>query len=56
LGLREFSMYPARLLEIKQVVLQTDIGRAQAALTRWLHEPESRSGRTLVEALDESQH
>jgi len=56
LGLREFSMYPARLLEIKQMVLQTDIARAQAALTRWLHDPESRAGRTLIEALDESQH
>ena len=56
LGLREFSMYPARLLEIKQAVRQTDIARAQAALTRWLHDPESRSGRTLIEALDESQH
>jgi phosphotransferase system enzyme I (PtsI) len=55
LGLREFSMYPARLLEIKQAVRQTDIARAQAALTRWLHDPETRSGRTLIEALDESQ-
>jgi phosphotransferase system enzyme I (PtsI) len=56
LGLREFSMYPGRLLEIKQVIRQTDIPRAQAALTRWLHEPGSRSGRKLVEAIDESQH
>jgi len=56
LGLREFSMYPGRLLEIKQAIRQTDIPRAQAALTRWLHDPDTRGGRTLVEALDDSQH
>ena len=55
LGLREFSMYPGRLLEVKQVVLKTDIARAQASLTRWLHDPEEQHHRTLLQALDESQ-
>lgn len=56
LGLREFSMSPGRLLEVKQVILQTNIPKAQAALTRWLHEPTSRQGKTLTEAIDESQN
>ena len=48
-------MYPGRLLEVKQVVLKTDIARAQASLTRWLHDPEQQKDRTLLQALDDSQ-
>ena len=55
LGLREFSMYPGRLLEVKQVILKTDIARVQASLTRWLHDPEEQKNRTLLQALDDSQ-
>jgi phosphotransferase system enzyme I (PtsI) len=55
LGLKRFSMNPARLLEVKQVVLQTDIPRAMAALTRWLDGTGPANGQTLLAALDESQ-
>jgi phosphotransferase system enzyme I (PtsI) len=54
IGLRDFSMYPGRLLEVKQVVLNTDIPKATAALTRWLNDPEVRQT-PLVELLDASQ-
>jgi phosphotransferase system enzyme I (PtsI) len=54
LGLRDFSMYPGRLLEVKQVILNTDIARATAALTRWLNETDGHP-QTLLEALDASQ-
>ena len=37
LGLREFSMHPSRLLEVKLVITKTDIPRATAALTQWLN-------------------
>ena len=55
LGLRELSMSPGHLLEVKQMVLNTDIPRARAALTRWLNEPHSQWDKPLLEALDESQ-
>ena len=55
LGLREVSMYPGRLLEVKQVVLKTDIAKARASLTRWLHDPAEQKDRTLLQALDDSQ-
>ena len=55
LGLRDFSMYPGRLLEVKQVVLKTDIAKARASLTRWLHDPAEQKDRTLLQALDDSQ-
>ena len=54
LGLRDFSMGPGKLLEIKQVIRNTDIGRATAALTRWLNDPEAHQT-PLLEALDASQ-
>ena len=54
LGLRDFSMYPGRLLEVKQVILNTDIARATAALTRWLNETDGHP-QSLLEALDASQ-
>lgn len=55
LGLRQFSMSPGSLLEVKQVVLKTDIARAKAALTGWLNDPAAQAGRSLLEALEESQ-
>ena len=54
MGLRDFSMFPGRLLEVKQVILNTDIRRATAALTRWLNDAGRREG-SLLDALDESQ-
>jgi phosphotransferase system enzyme I (PtsI) len=36
IGLRQFSMHPAHLLEIKQQVLRTDLGEATAAAARIL--------------------
>ena len=54
IGLRDFSMYPGRLLEVKQVILNTDIPAATAALTRWLNDPDVRQT-TLVELLDTTQ-
>jgi phosphotransferase system enzyme I (PtsI) len=37
LGLREFSMHPGHILEVKQVIRDTDVARATAALTEWLN-------------------
>lgn len=54
LGLREFSMHPARLLEVKQVITETHIPRARAALTHWLNEP-SQGTVSLLQLLDQSQ-
>lgn len=54
LGLRDFSMHPGRLLEVKQVILNTDIPRTTAALTRWLNDPTGQKS-TLIETLDASQ-
>jgi phosphotransferase system enzyme I (PtsI) len=54
LGLRDFSMGPGKLLEVKQVIRNTDIGRATAALTRWQSDPTAHQT-PLLEALDASQ-
>lgn len=54
MGLRDFSMYPGRLLEVKQVILNTDIPRTTAALSHWLNTP-SAQDRSLLESLDASQ-
>lgn len=55
LGLREFSMYPGHLLEVKQVVRKTDVSRAQDALRHWLEGHEADSDTSLLQVLDESQ-
>ena len=54
MGLRDFSMFPGRLLEVKQVILNTDVHKATAALTRWLNDAGRREG-SLLDALDDSQ-
>lgn len=54
MGLRDFSMFPGRLLEVKQVILATDIAKAAAALTRWLDDA-GEARKPLLEALDDSQ-
>jgi len=55
LGLREFSMHPARLLEVKQVITETHIPHARAALTHWLNEPAWPGDLPLLQILDRSQ-
>jgi phosphotransferase system enzyme I (PtsI) len=55
LGLREFSMHPARLLEVKQVITETNISRARAVLTHWLNEPGGQVELSLLQLLDQSQ-
>lgn len=55
LGLREFSMHPARLLEVKQVIRNTRISAARDAAKRWLADPSASSAGGLQELLDRSQ-
>ena len=55
LGLREFSMHPSRLLEVKQVVTETDIPRVTAALTQWLNASAAQREGSLFQLLDQSQ-
>jgi len=55
LGLREFSMHTARLLEVKQVITETHVPRARAALTHWLNEPARPGEPSLLQFLDQSQ-
>jgi len=55
LGLKDFSMHPGRLLEVKQVVRETDIPKAKAALSNWFNTPPEESGRTLLQVIDDSQ-
>jgi phosphotransferase system enzyme I (PtsI) len=55
LGLKQFSMHPGRLLEVKQVVRETDIPKARAALSRWFNESPGNGGPSLLHIIDESQ-
>jgi len=55
LGLKDFSMHPGRLLEVKQAVRETDIPKAKAALSRWFNGVPSESGKTLLQVIDDSQ-
>jgi phosphotransferase system enzyme I (PtsI) len=55
LGLREFSMHPSRLLEVKQVITETQIPPAKAALTHWLSKSSGQMEPSLLHLLDQSQ-
>jgi phosphotransferase system enzyme I (PtsI) len=55
LGLRDFSMHPAELLEVKQVVRDTNAHIAQEALRLWLNNPIEFGSQSLLQVLDESQ-
>jgi len=55
LGLRSFSMHPGRLLEVKQAIIETDAGRAAAALQHWLSLGAGRQDVPLLRLLDQSQ-
>ena len=55
LGLKEFSMHPGRLMEVKQVVRETDIPKARAALSHWFNLAPGETTMTLLQVIDESQ-
>jgi len=55
LGLRSFSMHPGRLLEVKQVIIETDAAKATAALEYWLKLGAGRQDVSLLRLLDQSQ-
>jgi phosphotransferase system enzyme I (PtsI) len=55
LGLQEFSMHPARLLEVKQVIRQTNISAAKIAINNWLDDPGGQDDESLLHLLDQSQ-
>jgi len=55
LGLCNFSMHPARLLEIKQIVRNTEVGAAREAMKRWLKDPTVPCKSSLLQLLDQSQ-
>ena len=55
LGLKEFSMHTAHLLEVKKTITETHIPRARAGLTQWLNEPGDQRGLSLLQFLDQSQ-
>jgi phosphotransferase system enzyme I (PtsI) len=55
LGLRNFSMHPARLLEVKQIVRDTDVGAARRVITQWLEDPAAADKAPILELLDLSQ-
>jgi phosphotransferase system enzyme I (PtsI) len=55
LGLKDFSMHPGRLLEVKQAVRETDIPKARAALSQWFNTTPAETGMSLLQMIDESQ-
>ncbi|MEM1411825.1 MAG: phosphoenolpyruvate--protein phosphotransferase [Pseudomonadota bacterium] len=55
LGLREFSMQPRSLLEVKKVINETDIGAARAALDRWDQGGFEATNGSLAQFLDQAQ-
>lgn len=52
LGLRNFSMHPARLLEVKQIVRETDVGAAGEIMRHWIESPAALNQEPLLELLD----
>jgi phosphotransferase system enzyme I (PtsI) len=55
LGLREFSMQPRSLLEVKKVINETDIAKTDAALIRWEAGEASPEAVSLSQYLDQAQ-
>jgi len=55
LGLKDFSMHPGRLLEVKQAVRETDIPKARAALSQWFNTTPAEPGTSLTQMIDDSQ-
>ncbi len=55
LGLREFSMQPRSLLEVKKIIMETDISVAGKALEQWLAGDVRKKGLQLAQYLDQTQ-
>jgi len=55
LGLHEFSMQPRNLLEVKQVITETDAALAAATLDKWLESPHEGDDASLTLYLDMAQ-
>jgi phosphotransferase system enzyme I (PtsI) len=55
LGLTEFSMQPRNLLEVKQVIRETDIAQAKSSLREWLDGPVRGEEASLTHFLDMAQ-
>jgi len=53
MGLREFSMHPSQLLEVKQQILRSDVSRLRAKVTRLLRCDDSAKVREQLAALDD---
>lgn len=55
LGLRDFSMQPRSLLEVKKVISETDVGAARKALERWDRGGFEAANGSLIQFLDQAQ-
>jgi phosphotransferase system enzyme I (PtsI) len=55
LGLTEFSMQPRNLLEVKQVITETDVSLARATLQEWLEDSSLADQSSLTHFLDRAQ-
>jgi phosphotransferase system enzyme I (PtsI) len=56
LGLTSFSMHPRNLLEVKQVITETDISLARATLQTWFGATTEMDGGELLRQLDADQN
>jgi phosphotransferase system enzyme I (PtsI) len=52
LGLMEFSMHPANVLEIKRIIIDSDIGELQRKVKRLLTSADPAEMRDLIDDLD----
>jgi len=55
LGLCNFSMHPGRILQVKQIVRNTNVDAARAVMKGWLKDPTVPLESTLLQLLDQSQ-
>jgi phosphotransferase system enzyme I (PtsI) len=55
LGLTEFSMQPRNLLEVKQVITETDVSLAKTSLKDWLENTDRPDDASLTHFLDQAQ-
>lgn len=55
LGLREFSMHANRILEVKQIVIDTDIGKTRQVLEQWRAGHAEAYDLDLLQMLEQSQ-
>jgi phosphotransferase system enzyme I (PtsI) len=52
LGLKEFSMHPANVLEIKRIIIDSDIGELQLKVEHLLTSVDPVEMRDLIDGLD----